>query len=850
MSRRKTGPVTLLPPPVMVLDALSAPKVSYKFMNKIPSLASQNIEDTTVTHSHKNTPFNYDTVLEFIKKNPGRLFIDENHKRIQTIDFSDYHTINNRQFDDKKREFMSLLDEKSQKIPADIDGIHTTLTEFQRTAVAAMLEIEEKRGASFSEGTRDTTGVINTSAAVYSDEVGSGKTISSLALIRIKPYPYRLDSGFRIDTCQDLRPIYVDNVKDQIHHSKKHDDTGFRGFIKRTYKNILRPTIVFAGVSVAKQWSDAIETFTNFKSLEIVDVKGMDQLMKMIENGSINEYDIVIVKNGTVTRDVNLPGNLIKEDKNKISSPYIYNLIGNLRNIAWSRCIIDDFDNIQLPPNASIINALFTWYISSTTKIIPCGNLHNNQFTKTSEVLTYDNVSCGSILRNQFLFTMFNVRNDHGFIQKYNGLTKPIFYVGVFKDVNDKFTGLIDSFSNEETNELVQMLNSGSINTAAEKAGVASKSAGDIFEKILEKNYALYRKSVNVIKFIDRYYDDDTRLGAIQIPEDPEDDDHTYNKEHLFRLKVPMYKYPNLRTLMKETREEQEKIRTTTDAALRRVKENIKSGNCPICTSSIQEIDGNIMICKKCNVTGCEDCITLACSFYPVDNTVKGRCPMCRKEILITDMIHVSKDIELQDIVNDNFEGSTKVEQVLPEIKTEEKVPEYIPIDEHDTNDPEARTKISALIDVIQGRMPIEFKRADIYLNQLQSGEEKIIESPHPYRKILVFTSYEESIDNISKALNLRNIAFWRLAGTAANINLISKKFNSYQGNSVLIINSSKHCAGLNLQSADWLIYFHKVLNTNIETQIAGRGQRLGRKSTLKIGYLLHPNEISHINFI
>ena len=844
MSRRKTGSVTLLPPPVMVLDVLSTPKVSSGFMNKIPS--SKSIEDATLFH--KNTPFKYETVLEFIKNNLGRPFIDENSKRIQTIEFSDYHTINDRQFEDKKHEFMCLLDEKSQKIPADIDGIHTTLTEFQRTAVAAMLEIEEKRRAPFSDGTRDTTGVVNTSAAVYSDEVGSGKTISSLALIRIKPYPYRLSSGFRIDACQDLRPIYVDDTKDQITSSKKHDDTGFRGYIKRTYKNILRPTIVFAGSSVVKQWSDAIETFTNFKSFEIVDVKGMDQLMKMIENGLINEYDIVIVKNGTVTRDVQLPGNLIKETKNKISSPYIYNLIGNLRNIAWSRCIIDDFDNIQLPSNASIINALFTWYISSTTKIIPYGKLHNNQFTKTSEVLTYDNVSCGSILRNQFLFTMFNVRNDHRFIQKYNGLTKPVFYVGVFKDANDKFTGLIDSFSNEETNELVQMLNSGSINTAAEKAGVASKSAGDIFEKILEKNYALYQKSVNVIKFIDRYYDDDNRLPADQIPEDPEDNNHTYNKCSLFQLKVPMYKYPNLRTLMKDTREEQEKIRATTDASLRRVKENIKSGNCPICTSPIKEIDGNIMICKKCNVTGCEDCITLACSFYPVNNTVKGRCPMCRKEILITDMIHVSKDIELQDIVNDNFDGSAKTEP--HEIKTEEKVPEYIPIDEHDTNDPEARTKISALIDVIQGRIPIEFKLADIQLEQLQSGEEKIIESPHSYKKILVFTSYEESIDNISKALNLRNIAFWRLAGTAANINFISKKFNSYQGNSVLIINSSKHCAGLNLQSADWLIYFHKVLNTNIETQIAGRGQRLGRKSTLKIGYLLHPNEISHISFI
>jgi SNF2 family DNA or RNA helicase len=225
---------------------------------------------------------------------------------------------------------------------------------------------------------------------------------------------------------------------------------------------------------------------------------------------------------------------------------------------------------------------------------------------------------------------------------------------------------------------------------------------------------------------------------------------------------------------------------------------------------------------------------------------------MCIQEIKITDMIHVSKDIELKDVVEDNFDAKSH----SAEIKAAESITnnkpndEKQPIDEHDTDDIEKRTKITALIDVINGKMPVEFKQARIKLNQLQDGKDETIESPYPYRKILIFTSYEESIDNISKALNLRNIAFWRLAGTASNINQISKKFNAYQGNAVLIINSSKHCAGLNLQSADWLIYFHKVLDTNIETQIAGRGQRLGRKSTLKIGYLLHPNEIAHINFV
>jgi SNF2 family DNA or RNA helicase len=838
------------PPPIIVWN-VPTPYMSKKFLsNSFESneniINSESADKIVGSKSYKIkpedlVPFDFNTIKDSIT---GNNFIDS-ERTIPHTTFDDFNRT--KIHGETMKKHIKLLDHNSQKIPANISGIYTTLTKYQCTSVAAMMEIEDKKYSEFVtyDGKK---GLVNINAGVFSDEVGTGKTLTAATLIRIKPYPGNSNpKSDNYKPAYDLKPIYVDNMSILTNAHKKDDDTGYRGFIKRRYKKILRPTIVFAGVSVTKQWCSEVETFTNFKYLEVIDVRGVDNLMTLISNGKIDNYDLVIVKNGIVTRDVQLPGNLIKEDKNRTNTPYIYNLIGNLRNITWARCFIDDFDSIQLPSNASIPNACFTWYISSTNKYLPNNIIHNNQFTKTSDALIYENVSCGSIMRNQFLFTMFNVRNHSDFVKANNGLTNPLFYVGVFKDTNDGFTKLIGSFSNEETAELVQMLNSGSINTAAEKAGVATKSAADIFETILGKNYNLYKRSVSVLKFIEQNYEDDSRLPANEIPTDEKNPDHHYTKENLLNCKVPEYKYPNLRQLMRDTKEEQEKIYKATDSALKRVKENIKSGNCPICTESINEIDGNIMICRKCSVTGCEDCIILACEFHPVDNMIKGMCPMCRKEINISDMIHVSKDIELIDIVNDNFEKKTAV---VKKTETSETIEESKGIDIHDTDDPEKRTKITALIDVINGKIPIEFKQAKIKLNQLQAGADEIQENKLSYRKILVFTSYEESIDNISKALNLRNISFWRLAGTAANINQISHKFNSHEGNAVLIINSSKHCAGLNLQTADWLIYFHKVLDENVETQIAGRGQRLGRSSTLKIAYLLHKNEIEHINFV
>ena len=798
-----------------------------------------NLPQVTVKKDNHNInpedllPFDYAKLQEYFSLNPGTNFIDDNVRTVQEIEAHDFHASNENFFNEQKRSALQFLNENSRMIPSTISGIYTELTKFQRTSVAAMLEVEEKKSAKFYSEKNNKVGMVNVSAAVFSDPVGSGKTLVILSLIRIKPLFNEIS--------YDIRPIYCDNMLKYTTRNYANDDTGHRGFIKRTYKKIIPCTIVFAGVSVAKQWASEIEIFTNFKYLEVIDVRGVDTLMAIIENGDINNYDLIIVKNGTVTRDVYLPGDLIKENKNKIGTPYIYNLIGNLRNIAWSRCIIDDFDNSQLPPNASIINACFTWYISSTTKILSVLPLPNSQFTNTSDILMYENVSCGSILRNQFLFGMFNIRNDPDFVKLNNGLTNPIFYAGIYDSGNDGFAKLINSFSGDETKEIVEMLNSGAINTAAERAGVANKSAADIFESILGKNYTLYKTAVSVLQFIEKYDTEEQHAARLPMANITDDADPTYTKGKLFSFKIPAYRYPNLKQIFRDVKAEQEAIYKSTDSSLKRLKENIHSGSCPMCRQPISGINDNVMICRNCSITGCEDCMTIACSFRESGNNIIGMCPMCRKVISIRDMIHVSKDVELLNVVNDNF--------IKPEELThEEKLPRQPiaePIDIHDTNDPNKRTKITALIDIIQGRMPIEFKKISVNMEQLQTGSNSVIENNLPYRKILVFSNYEESIVNIIKAFDLRGISYWRLAGTASNINQISKRFNSHADNAVLIINSSKHCAGLNLQSADWLIYFHKILDHNVETQIAGRGQRIGRKSTLKIGYLLHQNEAS-----
>ena len=61
------------------------------------------------------------------------------------------------------------------------------------------------------------------------------------------------------------------------------------------------------------------------------------------------------------------------------------------------------------------------------------------------------------------------------------------------------------------------------------------------------------------------------------------------------------------------------------------------------------------------------------------------------------------------------------------------------------------------------------------------------------------------------------------------------------------MLNAKYFGAGMNLQMATDIVIYHRF-NRELEEQVIGRAQRLGRKTTLNIFYLLHDNENSCFN--
>jgi hypothetical protein len=253
------------------------------------------------------------------------------------------------------------LDEKCAQIDY-IPGLNNSLYPHQKVICLAMYMIEQARGftvklenndpATFkNDGKFASQYRLNCSACVLSDSPGSGKTIDLLGLIMLSKIP-RLVPNI----------VQVPYVNNPVH-----------GYIRtRIKKNLLKPTIIFVGRSVLGQWKHQIGIFTENKNsklkvFEVCNVYHLEKLLRGMISGAIDEYDIVLVKNGNITSEIDFTF-----DDDLIKSPRsIYNNIARMKNYMWARLIIDDFDTIGLNRSAPVINAIFTWFVSSTTKIHP-----------------------------------------------------------------------------------------------------------------------------------------------------------------------------------------------------------------------------------------------------------------------------------------------------------------------------------------------------------------------------------------------------------------------------------------------------------------------------------------------
>jgi len=111
----------------------------------------------------------------------------------------------------------------------------------------------------------------------------------------------------------------------------------------------------------------------------------------------------------------------------------------------------------------------------------------------------------------------------------------------------------------------------------------------------------------------------------------------------------------------------------------------------------------------------------------------------------------------------------------------------------------------------------------------------------NPTARVLMFSSYDASFTKLEQMLDEESIKYAMLNGSQARISKLLREFRAGKHN-VLFLNARNMGAGLNIESATHVVLFHRM-SAELESQIIGRANRLGRTSPLEVVYLIHENE-------
>ena len=109
-------------------------------------------------------------------------------------------------------------------------------------------------------------------------------------------------------------------------------------------------------------------------------------------------------------------------------------------------------------------------------------------------------------------------------------------------------------------------------------------------------------------------------------------------------------------------------------------------------------------------------------------------------------------------------------------------------------------------------------------------------------KRFLIFSKYDNSFQEIVGYLEKNEIPYHMLKGSTGRIQNIIKEYADNKVK-ILLLNAKFFGAGLNLQMTSDIIMYHRM-DKELEKQIIGRGQRIGRKGALRVHYLCHDNEV------
>jgi len=690
------------------------------------------------------------------------------------------------------------LDKSFQTVGA-VQGMHVQLRPHQRTAVHAMIELENNTCVTCAS----TSTRVNYNTAVLSEPVGSGKTFDVLATILLNKTP-------------------ASNGNSVIVREKRTNNVSTN--IQRVFSKNLRCTLVFTGTSVLRQWYDTISVFTTMSVFVIENVRHLRVLWKKIEDGSINDYDIVLVKNGKVTVDPHLPpAYTIQDMECENNEHYIMTLISYVHDVCWNRVVIDDFDTIKLPNRCNVVNARFTWLVSSTRRSIRM-DAKSITTLKASNIVKTVSYSLDQLMANGTLYKYFNVRNDPMYIEQESAMPIIKFHQVIFQSPSNTYITLLNGMRSDQITRITEMLNGDALEEAARELKITATSASGIFTHLLGSESEKYRRARAYVDFAAHIVED--IFPVVKYSHDYEYPDKTFEE-----FEEPSAQNEDVIQTVDRFAHKYDSQAKAAGKELKRVSDNIAHNECPICKCDLKYEDSDddsekcFIINKCCGMILHASCGMQANNMMNRASKLVGQCCNCMKVITIKDVIFI-KNLLLDDVNEEKMlEDAESTEEELVEVEEKE----------------EPLTKFTALMKIITHQKVKDESRIEMYLPNVMKGS-RIMREPS-VRKVLIFANFDETLNKVMSILDENHVHYWRLMGTSAEISAAARSFNECEGTCAMIINATRYCQGLNLQTATDLVFMHNIRDKETESQVAGRGHRIGRTSPLNVWYLQYENE-------
>lgn len=281
--------------------------------------------------------------------------------------------------------------------------------------------------------------------------------------------------------------------------------------------------------------------------------------------------------------------------------------------------------------------------------------------------------------------------------------------------------------------------------------------------------------------------------------------------------------------LMSELRFESPEERDAEDARLRaqlsevrahmdNIRERVQQSNtCGICYEEMVVVDRSRL--SKTVVPCCSNSFCFMC----INRWLMQRssCPMCKTSLAVDDLLVVdANDHERDEILLARQLQGTRV-STPPEPETA--------AERSGVSVSASHNKIENLEAILRGRL--HNRPAD-----------------EPRAKIMLFVAFDNDatvnrwLSPLLESLGIR----WRFLKGNHNVTAATEREYRHGSVDMLLVNTNNYGSGLNCENTTDVIMMNKF-DSDIEQQVIGRAQRIGRASPLNIWYLVFENEVARL---